>query len=95
MEGGLTREQLETLVTEFTEIRNEEMEFEAAMQGVELSGASGESKESVSTPNTSQEVKVPLFSDPATYANMSEEKKQSLTDNMRSKHKKWSSDKKA
>jgi hypothetical protein len=77
-------------LTELVEIQNEELKFFAALQGVDLDKDGTEDEAPVI--KTEVEAKVPLFGDPETYKDLSEDEKQSMTEKMKHKHTNWSSD---
>ena len=91
LEGGVTRSQFETLYATFAKLRNDDLEIEAAMHGIDVS-KEAESKDPQITTSQNMNKEVPLFGNPDEYANMSSEEKEELTHKMMGKHKKWQSE---
>lgn len=89
-EGGLTWGQVTALyemmchlTNEITELKNHELEFQAAIHGAKL-----ESKPSRKVNSESDNIS-PIFQSPEAYANMSQEEKDKMTEKMMSMHKQW------
>ena len=75
------------------ELQNEEYEFHAAINGVDLSGNKKDA-DSEELPKEKM-AKVPLFGDPAEFAKFDPDELQAMTEKMQQRHVFWSSDKKA
>jgi len=91
LEGGITREQFETLLTEFTEIDNQNLKFHAAINGVDLDEES-DSEPAAKAENEISNSTVPMFGDPDAYSQCDENEKEEMTKKMLDKHKLWASD---
>jgi hypothetical protein len=76
-------------------LQNEEFEFHAAINGIDLSGEEESPPSEDPKFNNVESSSVPLFGDPEKYSHLSEEEKQSITESMKKKHQIWSSEKKA
>lgn len=66
-----------------------DIRFTASVHGAELKG---EPQKTSTNPKQSVDPVVPLFGDPEDYSHLSEEVRQQKTDEMLSKHRKWSTD---
>jgi len=82
---------LETLFSEFIGLQNEELEFHAALNGIDISKEKDKKASDFGIDTSNVTETVPLFGDPAEYENMNSEEKQSMTEKMKRKHKNWSS----
>ena len=84
LNGGLTLSQILGIYKRIQKSKSREIELQAALHGVPLK------KEGTYTPTTDQSSKVPMFGDPADYAKLSVEERESQTKRMMGLHKVWS-----
>ena len=84
-QGGLTKKQFDFLYDAYQSKLAREYEFQAALHGTSLKGGKKQSKKEPQSDNT----KVPLFSDPEEYTNISPEEREKMTQAMLGKHRSW------
>lgn len=86
LDGGVTKSQLIELYSQLVKLQNQEVEFNAALHGADISGSkeptAGESK-------TPQKQSLPVFGDPSEYENLSDAEKEQRTSEMMTSHKEW------
>ena len=84
-QGGLTKKQFDFLYDAYQSKLAREYEFQAALHGTSLKGGKKQRKKEPQSDNT----KVPLFSDPEEYTNISPEEREKMTQAMLGKHRSW------
>jgi len=84
--GGITMEQTEALFIEIQKAKDVEFRFQASIHGVELKDDGEKSQ----TQSDSKKPVIPLFKDPETYKNMTDQEREDLTSNMVNDHRSWS-----
>ena len=78
-EGGLATAQVTRMFNYIIEEKNEEIIFQAALRGIKLKDPKAPQKDEV----------VPMFGDPDSYDELSDEEREELTQDMMGKHKTW------
>lgn len=82
-EGGLTYSQVDCMYIKILKKRSDNMRFLAAIQGIDISGKSGQQQVSAEElPEGVENPKEFVFGDPDAYDKMSQEEKESLTQKM-------------
>lgn len=76
----MTLQQVKTLFININKVKTQEYEYLALLHGADIKGKGQESQSSDG---------MPLFGDPSSYENMSDEEKEALTQKMMVNYKSW------
>lgn len=91
-QGGVHIYQVQFMYEHIMERKYNEHRFLAGVHGIDLDkelGKKGQKTESETLDDQQKKQDLPLFKDPDEYDNMSEEERERITQEMKSKHKSW------